>query len=354
MTEEFPREPPEKPREVEFWEKQLKVNILGWRREVPPGFRYPVWVLWVRDEGTDEVVRVVMGYPYTELNRYKIVKITSKAGYPVNVIVPVDEAPKVAPKIPPHPEVGRVVEESGERVAKVAPPEIKKAVEEVVKLLATKPFKWGEFKADVKHFYERIPAWERAVEEKSDVALYGYLVTFRDKMRVWLERIGRELPEVHARVTEVEARRTLPPPRLSKEEIEKLWSYFSRVLREHGVDPGKYKELFDEDVALAKKYEEALVMIEDDLKYIVVQEELKKMTFEAGKPKARRFSWKDVSRGVAYIKIKLMILLDAIEKKNLLASYTLVRDIVDATHRLLELLQRSPTVRRFRDMTGLG
>jgi hypothetical protein len=57
---------------------------------------------------------------------------------------------------------------------------------------------------------------------------------------------------------------------------------------------------------------------------------------------------------VAYIKVKLMVLLSAIEARNLLAAYALVRDVVGARHRLFEMLLESPSVRRFGDTTGLG
>jgi hypothetical protein len=57
---------------------------------------------------------------------------------------------------------------------------------------------------------------------------------------------------------------------------------------------------------------------------------------------------------VAYIKVKLMVLLSAIEARNLLAAYALVRDVVGARHRLFEILLESPSVRRFGDTTGLG
>jgi hypothetical protein len=353
---EAPREPPEKPKVVEEWEKRLRINIVGWKEEVPPGFRYPVWVLWVRDEATGEVVRVVMGYPYTEHHRYKLVKVTNKAGHPVNLLAFVEEAPRVEVKVPPAPEASKVVREAEAKVETVKPEEVRAAVEEVTRMLATKPFNWSEFKADVRRFYQAVAGWERAVEERNDTALYGYLTTFKDRMRIWLDRIGREIGETHTRAVEAQRTGRLPAPKISREEIEKLWRYWEETLKKHGVDPYKYKaEYFDEDVALASSYEEALKMIDIDLKFIIAQEELSKKTFEAEKvvKPPERFNWKDVGRGIAYVKLRLMWLEEAADRRDLMTAYELVREALDATYRLLEILSLSPNVRKFKDITGL-
>jgi len=78
---------------------------------------------------------------------------------------------------------------------------------------------------------------------------------------------------------------------------------------------------------------------------------MKKMMFPAEKP--ARFSWKDMSRGIAYIKVKLMVLQDDIGARNAISAYRALRNIVDTTYRLLEILQQSPNIRKFREMTGL-
>ncbi len=96
---------------------------------------------------------------------------------------------------------------------------------------------------------------------------------------------------------------------------------------------------------------EALTLLKNDMQWVISQEKLKKMTFPAEKP--ARFSWKDVSRGIAYIKIKLMVLQDDIGERNAVSAYRALRGIVDTTYRLLEILQQSPNVRRFRETTGL-
>lgn len=89
----------------------------------------------------------------------------------------------------------------------------------------------------------------------------------------------------------------MPPPKLPKEEVDKLWDYFSRTLRAYGIDPNKYRDMFEEDVSLVERYEEALVLIEDDLRFVVSQEELRRRHFEVVKPAVERFSWREVSRG---------------------------------------------------------
>jgi hypothetical protein len=352
-----PREPAEKPREVETWERQLRVNIIGWRQETPPGFRYPVWVLWVKDEETGEVVKVVMGYPYTEHHKYRLVRTTNKAGYKVNFMAFAEEAPKVAPRLPPHPEVSRSLEmaaRSVETAMRAIPEEVRRATEEVVKALAARPFDWRELKADVSKLYEKISAWERCVEERNDVGLYSYLVAFKDRMRAWLERVARAIPELHAKFEEAKVK--APPPRLPREDVERLWKLWEETLRKHGIDPHKYKEeYFDVDVGIAERYEDALLMIQDDLKWIIAQEQQRRAHFDVEKPevKVERFSWKRIGQGVGYIKVRLMYLLDAIEKRNLYAAYEAIRDIIDASYRLLEILRLSPNVKKFRDLTGL-
>ncbi len=349
---EYPREPSEKPEEVKYWEKQLKLNVLGWRRETPPGFRYPVWVLWVRDEGTGEVVRIVMGYPYTERERYRLVRITNKLEHEVTVLAFREERPKVEAKVPPHPEVSQTVEEAEKSVEEViaGKPEIKKAMEEALRMMAEKPFRWEEFSKDIRHFWERIPAWERAVAERNEVALYSYLVVFRNKVRVWLDRLAKVSPELHERFAKAEIR--LPEPKLSKEEIDRLWSIFEEALRKEGIDPYRYKrEYFDVDVATAETYDEALWMVREDIRHIIAQHKLEKMTFKVRKP--RRFSWKEIGWGVSFIKVKMMSLMTEAVSRNAVNAYKILREILDATYKLLEMLQKSTAVRRFRDTTGI-
>jgi len=351
----YPREPHEKPDDIKYYEKQLKLNILGWRRETPPGFRYPVWVMWVRDEGTGEVIKIVMGYPYTEREKYDLVRITNKLGHVVTVLAFREEKPKVEPKVAPHPEVSEDVEEAGKSVEEVlaTKPEIKKAMEEALRMLAEKPFNWAEFRRDMKYFWNHIPVWERAVNERNDVALYGYLVTFRDKVRVWLDSLARQTPELHERYAEVEAAKPeLPPPKLSKEEIDKLWRIWEETLRKHGIDPYMYRrEYFDEDVALAKDFNEALFMIQEDMRYIIASKSLERKHFKTKVPK--RLSWKEIGWGVSFIKVKLMSLSAEIEHRNIVNCYKILREILDATYKLLEQLQKSTAVRRFRDVTGI-
>jgi archaellum component FlaC len=347
-----PREPPEKPREVEFWERQLRVNIVGWRQETPPGFRYPVWVIWVVDEGSGSVVRAVMGYPYTEHHRYKLVRVVNKQGYPVNLLVFAEDATLVEVKVPPAPEVSRAIEVASKKVEAATPPDVKRAYEEVMGMLAARPFSWSELKRDAKYFYERIPAWESAAEQRNGVALYSYIVSFLHKMEPWIERLGREVPELH-KAYEVAVKAPPPKPKLPEREVEELWRLFSEILRKHGVDPEKYREEFLLDVAVAETFKEAQFMVTERARFIVTDEELKKLTYEVERPRAVKLDWKQVSRGVAYIKVRLMLLLEACEKRNLEAAYRLVREAVDAAQTIKEMLLQDPAVRRFKEATGL-
>jgi len=351
----YPREPPEKPWEVEYWERQLKLNVLGWRQETPPGFRFPVWVLWVVDEGTGEVVRAIMGYPYTEQYRYALTRIVNKAGYTVTVLTFREDREAVEARVPPQPEVSMVAEEAlrAVREAVEAKPDIRAAREEAVRLLAAKPFSWSEFRSEIKRFYERIPVWEKAVEDRNALALYSYLSTFRDRMRSWLERLARVEPEIHSSYEEVEkAKPKLPPPKLTREEVEKLWAVWSETLSRHGIDPYRYKEDFDEIVAIAPSFKEASVMIEQELRNIIADWELERMMYRV-QPPAVQLNWKQIGWGVAFIKSRLLFLDMEAEKRNTIGCYIVLREILDATYKLLDALRHNPDVKRFRDVTGL-
>jgi hypothetical protein len=347
-----PREPPEKPREVEFWERQLRVNIIGWRQETPPGFRYPVWVVWVVDEGTGSIVRAVMGYPYAEHHRYKLVRVVNKQGYLVNLLVFAEDAPLVEVKAPPAPEVSRAIEVASRKVEATSPPDVKRAYEEVARMIATKPFSWSELRGDARHFYERMPAWESAAEQRNGIALYSYIVTFKHKMEPWIERIGREVPELH-KAYETAVKAPPPKPKLPEREVEELWRIFSDILKKHGVDPERYRDEFTLDVAVAETFKEALFMVTERARFIITDEELKKLTYEVERPRVVKLDWKQISRGVAYVKVRLMLLLEACEKRNLEAAYRLVREAVEAAQTMKEMLLQDPAVRRFKEMTGL-
>jgi len=90
----------EKPPEVEAYEKTLGLNVIGWEKTIPPGFKYEVWVLTVHDEGTSENVRIPMGYPYSEHHRYRLLRLRNKLGHVVTCLAFVEELPKAMVRVP--------------------------------------------------------------------------------------------------------------------------------------------------------------------------------------------------------------------------------------------------------------
>jgi uncharacterized coiled-coil DUF342 family protein len=351
----IPREPPEKPPDVAFWERYIGAEVVGWVMDTPPGFRYKVWVLWVRDEGTGEIVKVVTGIPSDHFNLYRAVTITGKYGARRTLLSPIEEAERVAVRLPPHPEVSETVSESGRAVTRILPEDVRRAVEEVRRMLAERPFSWGDFRRDVLYYLNAVASWERTVEARDAVSLYSYLVVFRNKFSAWVESLGRVVPELHERYEAVRVRRPVAPA-LSREEIERLWTIWSEILRKNDVDPEKYREVFEDCVAVARSFAEAAKILELEARDIVAEERLRRRDFDVGKPKPEpkyRLNWKDVARGIAYVKVRLMSLAAATEARDAISAYRILREILDTTEVLIQMLLTLPDVRKFKDMTGL-
>jgi len=53
---------------------------------------------------------------------------------------------------------------------------------------------------------------------------------------------------------------------LTETDVKNLWTAFSNALREHGMDPNEYKELFNIMIVRSKSYEENLRWMLEEIK----------------------------------------------------------------------------------------
>jgi len=328
----------EKPREVVELEKILRVEAEEWKHEVPPGFKYPVWMLKVHDAGTSEKLWVVMGVPYEKHHLYRLARIRNRLGHTITVLAPREEAWKVEVRVATVSDVEEERERAEEVVGRVVPrppprPEPK--------------FPWAMFRRDVSRFLFGITRWEAAVAEKKAVALYGYISTFRGKMEFWKAKALEVSEWVMERERVVEA-----PRILTAEEEERLWGEFSRMLREGAVEPEKYRDRFREVLDPTMPYGDNLMVVRDEAKAIVAAEGMERAHLVARKP-FKAFSWKKVGWGVSYTKMRLSSLLDSAEKEDVATTYLHLQEVVGSAGLLMAMLEKLPEVRGFKEFTGI-
>jgi len=324
----MPRE--EVPEEVKRFLEALKLTLMGKpEKKMMPGFTAPVWVVPVHDEGTCETVHVIMGYPVAEYERYELVRITNTEGYTVTVLVPKEEAVKVKPRTPPP----EVVEEAAKR-----------AREMVEKPAYKAPINWKELAAFAKKLKSWLDSCDVLIKKRNALGIYSYMETIQDLGRSFRDMIEKASAEI------IGIRQVPPVAKILRpEEYLKLWEEFSAKLREAGVDPAKYKKRFDELIYWGDTYESNRLVILDEVRSIILNEELRRARYIDTIPvKPVRFSWKYVGWGIGAMRADATRFQVSIQEEDAVGAYYALSEILATAERMKVLLGLHPDVRRFR------
>jgi hypothetical protein len=297
------------------------------REEKLPGFTTPVWHVNVIDEGTGEVIRVIIGYPVAEYGRYRIVRITNKRGYPVNVLTFAEEAPKVEVPLPTPEEVKSIRAES-ERAVPVRP--------------YRAPVDWRRMDDVASKILEWVSACERHVEAKNAFAIQAYMKTIQDiagEAKSHLVEAGAEVLKTHERRAEV------PVKVLTDEEYAVLWDIFARTLKEAGLDPAKYRSRFEDVVAWNLDFGGNEMIVMDEARAIIAEAGLRRKRYIDTLPeKPIRFSWKYVGWGLSSIRLDAEMLRECIRVKDALGAYMALTRILNAAEKLKIILRMAPGI----------
>jgi hypothetical protein len=321
--------PPEKlPPDVRAFVELLHLDVVDEPLRVqPPGYKYPVWLIPVRDEGTGEVVGILNAYPQYEREKYAIITITNKLGRPVTVITPKEEEERVTV---PKPKVE----------------EVKKAIEEIEKEV---PEKVITAEVDWKYLHglaNRMEGWvnrmRRHAEARNALSVYTYLKSMNEFLSEAKEKLAES--DVIRKMEKREAVERL----LTDEEYKKLWKAFSDALKKARIDPSRYRSRFEELVMWDLPYEDNEALVLDEARRIILEARFVPFIEEvAAKP--TRFSWKYVEWGLGAIAVELASLKDAVEEKNVVEAYNSVRRMLDIADRLKDILRTSPDVKEFEE-----
>jgi hypothetical protein len=320
--------PPEKlPPEVRAFVELLHLNVVDEPvKLLPPGFKAPVWLIPVRDEGTGETVGILNAYPPLDRERYAVKTITNKLGRPVMVVTFKEEAERVAvPKAPP-----KEVEEA-----------IESAEREVPEKVVTAPVDWKWMRSLAERLKSWIPSMEHQAEMRSALGVYTYLKSINEFLGEAKQRLlsGSEFLRLH------EARKAEPVYKvLTEAEYEDLWREFSEALRKEKIDPAQFRERFDELIAWNMPFEDNKAIVMDEARSIILEKKLAKYLKKL--PKAPpTFSWKYVEWGLGSLRVDVMALEDAVKEENALQSYTVIARMLETTEKMKNLLKMSPDVR---------
>jgi hypothetical protein len=294
------------------------------REEKLLGFTAPVWTVNVVDEGTGEPVRVIIGYPVAEYERYKVVRITNKLGYPVNVLTFAEEAVKVEVPLPTLEEVKAVRVEA----EKVVPPTPYRAFVD-----------WGYVSDVASRLSEWISACERHLEAKNAFAILTYMGTIQE---ICGEAKNRLL-EAEGTFKLHERRAEAPVKILTDEEYATLWSMFAKKLREAGLNPDEYRARFDSVVAWNLDFEGNRLIVMDEAKVIIAESKLREKRYVDRLPvKPIRFSWKYVGWGLSSMKLDAETLKDCVKTRDALGAYKALARLLDTAEKLKTLLRTAP------------
>jgi len=327
------------PEEVKKFCDLLKLEVVGkpeYKRL--EGFTYDVWVIPVRDEGTGLTVKIIKGHPVTAMHLYKIIRITNKEHNAVNVLTFRGEYERVEPKIPTLTQVRRASEEAKRVVKKVRPMPKPKPAPKV---------NWRFVAGVVRYALTSIPNWERAVELKKPYMLWSGLAVFASKCEMAVKEI-----EKAEEIQKGLERKAAGERVLSDEDIEKLWQEFSKLLKEVGLDPERYRDRFEAVLDAYMPYDDNLFVVTDEASRIVAEEMLRAEKYHVRIP-VKRFSWKYIGWGLGAIKVKLTDLELAIKDRDAVRSHSLLKNICDTTNTLLGMLEQLPEVQQLKKVTKL-
>ena len=326
------------PEEVRRFCDLLKLEIVGkpeYKRL--SGFTYDAWVIPVKDMGTGLTIRIIKGHPVTSMHLYKIMRIVNKENNPVNVLTFREDYERIEPKIPTLTQVRRSSEVA------------KRIVEKVRPMPKPKPVKinWRFVGGVAKYGLTSLPQWERAVELKKPYILWSGLTVFASKCDTALKEL-----EKADNIKEGLERKAVGEKVLTDEDIEELWDEFSRILKDVGLDPERYRDRFEEALDPYMDYDDNLFIITDEARKIIAEETLRKEKYYMTIP-TKKFSWKYISWGLGAIKLRLTDLEVAVRDKDAVTAYKLFKKVCETTQTLLSMLEQLPEIQALKKVTKI-
>ena len=235
-----------------------------------------------------------------------------------------------------------------DRVRK-ASEEAKKVVEKVITMPKPKPAKinWRFVGGVVKYGITSLPQWERAVELKKPYMLWSGLKVFLSKCDMALKEL-----EKAENIREGLERKKEGVRVLTDEDIATLWDEFSKILKDAGLNPERYKDRFERVLDPYMDYDDNLFIVTDEARKIIAEEMLRKEKYHMTIP-VKKFSWKYVSWGLGAIKLRLTDLEVAVRDKDAVTAYKLFKKVCETAQTLLSMLEQLPEIQALKKVTKI-
>jgi len=322
----------ELPEEIRGYVRLLHVNVTAKpEKKQLPGFKEPTWVIPIHDEETCDTVGIVHGHPYTELEKYQLVKITNKRGAVLTVLVLKEEYEKLAVPTPTEPEIEKAVKEAEEAI-----PEVK----------VTAPLDWKWIFSISQRVQEWLKASDRQAEKRNSVAVYTHVTSIIE----WLEDVKERLLAKTETLRMHEARRLEPVIKVLRDhEYEELWKEFSKELSEEAIDPTPYRARFDDLIAWNMPLQDNRAIVVDEAKGIILEKSMQKYLKKLPL-KPARFNWKWVGWGLTSLKVDVTALKEAAKRENVVQAYSTTTKMIETAEKLQKLVEMSPDVIDFKEL----
>jgi len=304
------------------------LNCVAWTEREIAGRKY--YIAEVIDEATEEKVKIIV--PWLKTDYTEIVTITNKEGREVQVCAFKGEVEKLYLIPPPIERIAATAQVVSEEV-KIAPP---------VPYEAEANVDWDLIGDLLTVLQRHIRKLKRVAEKREPTATKVLLQYIRDTA----EDIKKELskaPIITKISTDIKVQ-----TRLTRGEIEDLWSRFCLKLAEHNITCDNYRDLFERYIQMdmnVAEAENAILTLAKD----IIEEELAKRrekTLEEPKPrvipkvkKRVRISWKQVNWAVAKMSFDLEQAKEEAEKKNATGVYRNVEEIERVADTVLALFK---------------
>jgi len=322
----------ELPEEIRGYVRLLHVNVTAKpEKKLLPGFREPTCIIPVHDEETCDTVAIIHGHPYTELEKYQLMKITNKRGVVLTVLVLKEEYEKLAVPTPTEPEIEKAVKEAEEAIPEV-------------KVIA--PLDWKWIFSIAQRVQEWLKAAERQAEKRNSVAVYTHVTSIIE----WLEDVKERLLAKTETLRMHEARRLEPVIKILRDhEYEELWKEFSKELSEEGIDPTPYLARFDDLIAWNMPLQDNRAIVVDEAKGIILEKSMQKYLKKLPL-KPTRFNWKWVGWGLTSLKVDAAALKEAAKRENVVQAYSTTTKMIETAEKLQKLVEMSPDVIDFKEL----
>jgi hypothetical protein len=322
----------ELPEEIRGYVRLLHVNVTAKpEKKLLPGFKESTWAIPVHDEETCDTVAIVHGHPYTELEKYQLMKITNKRGAVLTVLVLKEEYEKLAVPTPTEPEIEKAV---------------KKAEEAIPEVKVTAPLDWKWILSIAQRVQQWLKAAERQAEKRNSVAVYTHVTSIIE----WLEDVKERLLAKTETLRMHEARRLEPVIKILRDyEYEQLWKEFSKELSEERIDPTPYRPRFDDLIAWNMPLQDNRAIVMDEAKGIILEKSMEKYIKKLPL-KPARFSWKWVSWGLASLRVDAGALKEAAKRENVVQAYSTTTKMIETADKLRKLVEMSPDVIDFKEL----